>query len=98
MRTTSTSFLLALSIGTLAWGSTQLYATYCVPAGFHGWAQSFITSSSAPCQAILGLITNSSGLYATMIAAVFVGLFSAAKSAIDALVTPKPPATCACPE
>jgi len=86
MRTTSTSFLLAISIGTLAWGSTQVYANYCVPGGFHGWAQSFITSSSAPCQAILTLISNTSGLYASMIAAVFVGLFSAAKDGIEALL------------
>ena len=98
MRTASTSFLVAISIGSLAWGSTRLYATYCAPEGFHGWAQSFITSSSAPCQAILGLITNSSALYATMIAAVFVGLFSTVKAGIDALLTPKPLATCPCPE
>jgi hypothetical protein len=88
MRTTSISFLLALSIGTLAWGSTQIYATYCVPGGFNGWVQSFITSSSAPCQAILTLITNTSTLYATMIGALFVGVFSAAKEGIHSLLYP----------
>lgn len=98
MKTSTTSFLVAISIGTLAWGSTQVYATYCAPSGIHGWAQSFITSSSAPCQAILSLITNSSSLYATMIAAVFVGVFSAVKAGIDSLLTPKPLAMCPCPE
>jgi hypothetical protein len=88
MKTASISFLLALSIGTLAWGSTQIYATYCVPGGFNGWVQSFITSSSAPCQAILTLITNTSTLYATMIAAVFVGAFSAAKEGVQSLLYP----------
>ena len=88
MGTASTSFLLALSIGTVAWGSTQIYATYCVPAGFHGWAQSFITSSSAPCQAILTLITNTSTLYATMVAALFIGVFTATKESIHSLLYP----------
>lgn len=90
MKTSTSSFLLALSIGTLAWGSTQIYATYCAPAGIHGWAQSFLTSSSAPCQAILGMITNSSALYATTIVAFFVGIVSAVKDGIDYLLTPKP--------
>ena len=88
MKTASTSFLLAISIGTLAWGSTQVYATYCVPSGLNGWAQSFITSGSPPCQAILTLITNTNTLYASMIAAVFVGLFSTLKAGIDQCLTP----------
>ena len=91
MKTSITSFVLALSIGTLAWGSTQIYATYCAPSGFHGWAQSFMTSSSAPCQAILGMITNSSALYATTIVAFFVGIVSAVRDGIDYILTPKPP-------
>ena len=90
MRTPATSFLLALSIGTLSWGSTRLYATYCAPAGLNGWAQSFIVSSSAPCHAILTLITNSSALYATMIAAVFIGIFSAIQLGIDKIMAPNP--------
>jgi len=83
MRTTSLSFLFAVSIGTVSWGSTQLYATYCVPAGFHGWLTSFITSNSSPCQGLLTLITNSNTLYGTMTAAMFVGLFSAIRDGIE---------------
>jgi hypothetical protein len=86
MRTAITSFTLALSIGTVVWGSTRVYSTYCVPPGFDGLIQSFITGSSAPCHAILTLLSNTSALYSTMIAAVFLGIFSTMKSAIDKMV------------
>jgi hypothetical protein len=83
MRTTALSFLFALSIGTVSWGSTQIYATYCVPSGFQGWLTSFITSNSSPCQGLLTLITNSNTLYGTMVAAAFVGIFSAIRDGIE---------------
>ena len=94
MRTTAISFLFAISIGTVSWASTQIYATYCVPSGFQGWLTSFITSNSSPCQGLLTLITNSSTLYGTMAAAVFVGIFSGIRDGIEGFVTcecePKP--------
>jgi hypothetical protein len=86
MRTTITTVLLGLFVGTLAWSSTRIYAGYCVPAGFHGWIQSFVTSSSAPCQAILTLVTNSHTLYSTMIGAIVLGFFSAVKDLADSLL------------
>ena len=83
MRTTLLSFLFAISVGTVSWGSTQLYATYCVPSGFQGWITSFITINSSPCQGLLTLITNSNTLYGTMAAGVFIGIFSAIRDGIE---------------
>jgi hypothetical protein len=83
LRTTALSLLFAVSVGTISWGSTQLYTRYCVPAGFHGWITSFITVNSSPCQGLLGLIGNTSQLYGTMTAAVFLGVFSAIRDLID---------------
>jgi hypothetical protein len=83
MRTTLLSFLFAISVGTVSWASTQLYATYCVPSGFQGWISSFITSNSSPCQGLLTLITNSNTLYGTMAAGVFIGIFSGMRDFIE---------------
>lgn len=83
MRTAILSLLFAVSVGTVSWGSTRLYANYCVPSGFHGWLTSFITVNSSPCQGLLGLIRNTSALYGTMAAAVFIGIFSAIRDVIE---------------
>jgi hypothetical protein len=88
MYTTLGSFLFALSIGTISWGSTQIYANYCVPSGFQGWLTSFITSNSSPCQGLLALITNSNTLYGTMSAALFVGVFSGIRDGIERFTAP----------
>ena len=82
MQTTSLSFLFAISVGTVSWASTQIYANYCVPPGFQGWITSFITSNSPPCQGLLTLISNSSNLYGAMVAALFIGVFSAMRDGI----------------
>ena len=70
------SFLLALFLGGVAWGSVRIYATYCVPEGFTGFLTSFITMDSSPCQAVFALISHSNTLYASMIAAMLYGIFN----------------------
>ncbi len=87
MRTTLLSFAFALSVGTVSWGSTQLYANYCVPSGFQGWMTSFITSNSSPCQGLLTLITNTNTLYGAMMGATFVGIFSAIRDGVESITT-----------
>jgi hypothetical protein len=70
------SFLLALFLAFVAWGSTQVYATYCVPPGLRGFLTSMLTMDSSPCQAVFALISHSGTLYASMVAAVLFSLFS----------------------
>ena len=70
------SFLLALFLAFVAWSSTQVYATYCVPPGFRGFVTSLVTMDSSPCQAVFALISHSNTLYASMIAAVLFGIVS----------------------
>jgi hypothetical protein len=76
MSASSKSFLLALFLAFVAWGSTQVYATYCVPPGLQGFLTSLITMDSSPCQAVFALIAHSGTLYASMVAAVLFSLFS----------------------
>jgi len=70
------SFLLALFLAFVAWGSTQVYATYCVPPGLRGFLTSMLTMDSSPCQAVFALISHSGTLYASMVAAVLFSLVS----------------------
>ncbi len=70
------SFLLALFLAFVAWSSTQVYATYCVPPGLRGFVTSMITMDSSPCQAVFALISHSGTLYASMIAAVLFSVFA----------------------
>jgi len=70
------SFLLAIFLGGVAWGSVRIYASYCVPEGFTGFLTSFITMDSSPCQAVFSLISHSNTLYASMIAAMLYGIFN----------------------
>ncbi len=70
------SLLLALFLGLMSWGSTQVYATYCVPPGLSGFVTSLLTMDSSPCQAVFALISHSNTLYASMIAAFLFAVFS----------------------
>lgn len=70
------SFLLALFLGGMAWGSTRIYANYCVPEGFTGFLQSLVTMDSSPCQAVFTLISHSNTMYASMITAMLFAMFS----------------------
>ena len=70
------SFALAIALGGVAWTSTRIYATYCVPAGFTGFLQSLVTMDSSPCQAVFAFISHSHTLYASMIAALLFGVLS----------------------
>ncbi len=76
MSAAAKSFLLALFLAFVAWGSTQVYATYCVPPGLRGFVTSMLTMDSSPCQAVFSLISHSNTLYASMIAAVLFAIFS----------------------
>lgn len=76
MSAAAKSFLLALFLAFVAWGSTQVYATYCVPPGLRGFVTSMITMDSSPCQAVFALISHSGTLYASMVAAVLFSAFS----------------------
>lgn len=76
MSAAAKSFLLALFLAFVAWGSTQVYASYCVPPGLRGFITSMITMDSSPCQAVFALISHSGTLYASMVAAVMFSLFS----------------------
>lgn len=73
---TGKSFLLSIFLGGIAWGSTRIYANYCVPEGFTGFLQSLVTMDSSPCQAVFALISHSNTLYASMIAAMLFSIFS----------------------
>ena len=73
---TGKSFLLSLALGGVAWGSTRMYAGYCVPEGFTGFLQSLVTMDSSPCQALFALISHSNTLYASMISAMLFSVFS----------------------
>ncbi len=74
--TTGKSFLLALFLGGVAWGSVRVYASMCAPEGFTGFLTSLITMDSSPCQAVFTLISHSNTLYASMIAAILYGIFN----------------------
>lgn len=76
MSAAAKSFLLALFLAFMAWSSTQVYATYCVPSGIRGFFTSLLTMDSSPCQAVFALISHSNTLYASMIAAVLFGIVS----------------------
>lgn len=73
---TGKSFLLSIFLGGMAWGSTRVYANYCVPEGFTGFLQSLVTMDSSPCQALFSLISHSNTLYASMITAMLFSIFS----------------------
>jgi len=88
------SFAIALALGSLAWTSTRVYATYCVPAGFTGFLQSLVTMDSSPCQAVFALISHSHTLYASMIAAVLFGFLSLMTEGIS-FITGRPIQECA---
>lgn len=90
------SFALALGLGTIAWTSTRVYATYCVPAGFTGFLQSLVTMDSSPCQAVFALISHSHTLYASMIAAVLFGFLSLMTEGIS-FITGRPVHECTPP-
>jgi hypothetical protein len=77
------SFLLALFLAFIAWSSTQVYATYCVPPGLYGFVTSMITMDSSPCQAVFALISHSGTLYASMIAAVLFSIFASFSGMIN---------------
>jgi len=83
MSAAAKSFLLALFLAFVAWSSTQIYATYCVPPGLRGFVTSMITMDSSPCQAVFALISHSGTLYASMIAAVLFSLFAFFSSLIN---------------
>jgi hypothetical protein len=76
MSAAAKSFLLALFLALVAWSSTQVYATYCVPPGLRGFVTSLLTMDSSPCQAVFALISHSGTLYASMVAAVLFSAFS----------------------
>lgn len=102
--TTGKSFLLSIFLGGIAWGSTRIYATYCVPAGFTGFLQSLVTMDSSPCQAVFALISHSNTLYASMIAAMLFSIFSGFNDFIVYVNNPTPrleapqvSAPCECP-
>lgn len=82
MSASSKSFFLALFLAFVAWGSTQVYATYCVPPGLRGFLTSMLTMDSSPCQAVFALIAHSGTLYASMVAAVLFSVFSFFSSVI----------------
>jgi len=96
MSSAAKSFALALALGGLAWTSTRVYATYCVPAGFTGFLQSLVTMDSSPCQAVFALISHSHTLYASMIAALLFGFFSLITEGIS-FVTGRPLNECVPP-
>ena len=76
MSAAAKSLLLAFFLAFVAWGSTQVYATYCVPPGLRGFVTSMLTMDSSPCQAVFSLISHSNTLYASMIAALLFSMFS----------------------
>lgn len=90
MSTSLKSLLLALFLALIAWSSTQVYATYCVPPGFRGFVTSLITMDSSPCQAVFALISHSNTLYASMVAAVLFAIFSGFTSLINEHAGAKP--------
>lgn len=96
MSSAAKSFALAIALGGLAWASTRVYATYCVPAGFTGFLQSLAMMDSSPCQAIFALISHSHTLYASMIAALLFGLFSLITEGIS-FITGRPVSECTPP-
>lgn len=89
MSNAAKSFLLALFLGAMAWGSTRIYATYCVPEGFSGFLQSLVTMDSSPCQAVFALISHSNTLYASMITAMLFGIFSGFQDFINLWTAPR---------
>ena len=90
------SFALALCLGGVAWTSTRVYATYCVPSGLAGFLQSLLTMDSSPCQAVFALISHSHTLYASMIAALLFGFFTLITEGIS-FVTGRPVHECTPP-
>lgn len=76
MSAATKSFIIALFLALVSWGSTQVYATYCVPPGLRGFITSLITMDSSPCQAVFSLISHSGTLYASMIAALLFSSFA----------------------
>ena len=66
--TTFLSITSALALGFLAWSSTQIYVTFCAPAGVVGFLQSLVTMDSSPCQALFAVIAHSQTLYAATVA------------------------------
>lgn len=74
--TTFLSFTSALALGFIAWGSTQVYVTFCAPSGMVGFFQSLVTMDSSPCQAIFSLIAHSQVLYASTITSLLVACIS----------------------
>jgi hypothetical protein len=83
MSAASKSLLLAFFLAFVAWSSTQVYASYCVPPGFRGFITSMITMDSSPCQAVFALISHSGTLYASMVAAVLFSMFAFFSSLIN---------------
>ena len=90
------SFALAIALGGVAWTSTRIYATYCVPAGFTGFLQSLVTMDSSPCQAVFALISHSHTLYASMIVALLYSFFTLMTEGIS-FVTGRPVSECTPP-
>ena len=96
MRTAGKSFLLALAIGVAAWGSTQVYAGYCVPSGLSGLLTSLVTMDSSPCRALFMLISHTHTLYAGMMTAVLVGVIAAGSEFLQSWGAPED--VCKCPD
>lgn len=94
MRTAGKSFLLALAIGVAAWGSTQVYAGYCVPSGFSGLLTSLVTMDSSPCRALFMLISHTHTLYAGMMTAVLVGIIAAGTECLQSWGAPEDVCKC----
>ena len=96
MSSAAKSFAIAIALGGVAWTSTRVYATYCVPAGFTGFLQSLVMMDSSPCQAVFALISHSHTLYASMIAAVLFGFLSLMTEGIS-FITGRPIQECVPP-
>ena len=50
-------------LSTTHWIVTRLYADYCVPSGFYGYLQAFLTTASPVCNLGLTLIEKTGNLY-----------------------------------
>lgn len=62
-------------------GITKLYTAFCVPDGFYGFIQGFLTTGGPLCSSLLSLMTHTQLTYSTLLitsmARMFVDIVSA---------------------
>jgi hypothetical protein len=48
-------------------GITKLYTTFCIPDGFYGYIQGFLTTGGPICSGLLNMMTHTQLTYSTLL-------------------------------